>query len=152
MESFWQSATIEDNYTLTFAFYLDQTYSSAPFYSDIPDCSFASPSQLYGFLDLVPATKYFLCFLNQGAVKCLSFSLIPETPPFFLPSQMHFLLPVDITSPKCTAIPVFRETHRCLYLSSLSANWRTTVSCLSSSGTGQKCYKDPHCGTCWYNN
>lgn len=83
MESFWQSAKIEDNYTLTFAFYLDQTYSSAPFSSDIPDCSFASPSQLYGFLDLVPATKYFLCFLNQGAVKCLSFSLTPETPPFF---------------------------------------------------------------------
>lgn len=24
---------------------------------------------------------------------------------------MHFPLPVDITSPKCTAIPVFRETQ-----------------------------------------
>lgn len=82
--SFWQSATIEGNYILSFAFYLDQTYSSAPFSSDAPDCSFASPSQLYGFLDLLSATKYFQCFLNQGAVKCLSFSLTSETPVLFV--------------------------------------------------------------------
>ncbi len=60
-----------------------------------------------------------MCSLNQGAVKCLSFSLTPET--LFSSSQMHFLLPAATSPLQSAQQSLFSQGHRWLYFLSPSA-------------------------------